>query len=267
MQIIRFISKDNRVYTGCEYKDGRASIMEGNIFQGMNDIGKRVDVCSLLSPIEPSAVFGIGLNYRRHAKETGMALPKYPIVFMKSPSSVTGHNCDIEIPISCQAKPEVDFEAELAVIIGKKAKNVRIEKALDHIFGYTCSNDISARRWQKHAGGGQWIKGKNFDTFCPMGPWIVTADEIVNPQNLHIECLLNGEVMQKSNTQDMIFSVAEIISYLSESATLLPGTVILTGTPSGVGYTRTPRVFLSPGDVLETTIKKIGTLKNLIVME
>jgi len=161
----------------------------------------------------------------------------------------------------------VDYEVELAVIIKKKAKNVLPENALDYVLGYTCANDISARRWQMHAGGGQWIKGKSFDTFCPFGPWMVTPDELTDPNNLDIECVLNGNTMQKSNTNDMIFSVPQIISYLSESVTLLPGTLILTGTPSGVGFARKPPVYLSPGDVLETKVDKIGVLKNYVTLE
>ena len=154
-----------------------------------------------------------------------------------------------------------------AVVIKKSVKNVLPENALDYVLGYTCANDISARRWQRHAGGNQWIKGKSFDTFCPFGPWIVTTDELENPDNLALECVLNGRIMQKSNTGDMIFSVSQIISYLSESATLVPGTIILTGTPSGVGFARKPPVFLAPGDILETKIEKIGVLKNQVIAE
>ena len=160
--------------------------------------------------------------------------------------------------------PQVDYEAELAVVIGRLAKNVKKEQALDYVAGYTCANDISARRWQKHAGAKQWIKGKSFDTFCPVGPFLVTKDEIQDPHSLEIQCRLNGQVLQKSNTSDMIFSINEIIEYLSESTTLLPGTLILTGTPSGVGFTRKPPKYLMPGDILETEIEGIGTLTNSI---
>ena len=221
----------------------------------------------ILPPLLPPVIFCIGLNYRLHAEETGSDLPEYPVIFMKNISAAAGHLDDIIIPASCRKKPEVDYEAELAVVIKKRAKNIRPENALDYVLGYTCANDVSARRWQKQGGGGQWVRGKSFDTFCPFGPWIVTADEIENPGILDIECVLNGETMQKSNTSDMIFSVSDIISFLSQSTTLVPGTIILTGTPSGVGFKRKPPVYLKPGDVLETRIEKIGILKNGVVFE
>ncbi|MCK5101060.1 MAG: fumarylacetoacetate hydrolase family protein [Desulfobacteraceae bacterium] len=212
----------------------------------------------------PPAIFCIGLNYRLHAEETGLEIPKYPVVFMKNPACVTSDGSDIIIPESCIDPPQVDYEAELAVVIGKLAKNVKKEQALDYVAGYTCANDISARRWQKHAGAQQWIKGKSFDTFCPVGPFLVAKDEIQDPHSLEIQCRVNGQVLQKSNTSDMIFSINEIIEYLSESATLLPGTLILTGTPSGVGFTRNPPKYLMPGDILETEIEGIGILTNFI---
>ena len=212
----------------------------------------------------PPAIFCIGLNYRLHAEETGLEIPKYPVVFMKNPASVISDGSDIIIPESCIDPPQVDYEAELAVVIGRLAKNVKKEQALDYVAGYTCANDISARRWQKHAGAKQWIKGKSFDTFCPVGPFLVTKDEIQDPHSLEIQCRLNGQVLQKSNTSDMIFSINEIIEYLSESTTLLPGTLILTGTPSGVGFTRKPPKYLMSGDILETEIEGIGTLTNSI---
>lgn len=267
MQIIRFKDKDGKIYTGCDLKEGRASLINGDVFNDFEVTEKRIEVEELAAPIQPCAVFCIGLNYRMHARETGFSIPEYPILFMKNPAAVTGPSSNIEIPLSCSKPPEVDYEAELAVVIKKKAKNIKKEDALDYILGYTCANDISARRWQKHAGGGQWVKGKSFDTFCPLGPCIVTADEIDDPQSLDIECMLNNEQMQKSSTSDMIFSVSEIVEYLSESTTLLPGTVILTGTPSGVGFTRNPPVYLIPGDLLETRIQGIGTLANRVTAE
>ncbi|MBL0731940.1 MAG: fumarylacetoacetate hydrolase family protein, partial [Desulfosarcina sp.] len=149
-----------------------------------------------------------------------------------------------------------------AVVIGKTARNVSAGQALDYVLGYTIANDVSARRWQKNAGSMQWTRGKSFDTFCPLGPAIITADEIPDPQNLQIKCVLNDEVMQDAVTSDMIFSVAEIIAYLSEDTTLLPGTVILTGTPGGVGFVRKPPVYLKTGDEVEVTIEGIGRLVN-----
>jgi 2-keto-4-pentenoate hydratase/2-oxohepta-3-ene-1,7-dioic acid hydratase in catechol pathway len=262
MQILRFESDDGKTYTGCDFDAGTASVIEGDIYSDFSDTGRRKTVKKFLPPISPGVILCIGLNYRLHAKETGLDLPRYPIVFMKNPGAAAAHLEDIVIPPSCADVPEVDYEAELGVVIKKKTQNVRPEQALDHVLGYTCANDISARRWQMHAGGGQWVKGKSFDTFCPFGPWLVTPDEVGDPNRLDIECVLNGKVMQAGNTSDMIFPLEQIISYLSESTTLAPGTLILTGTPSGVGFTRKPPVYLGPGDVLETRIERVGTLKN-----
>ena len=267
MQIIRFYDKENKIHTGCNYKDETACLINGNIFNKFEVTEKRVFVKKLISPIIPYAIFCIGLNYRMHAKETGALIPIYPVVFMKNPQAVTGPFSEIKIPYSCIDPLQVDYETELAVIIGKYAKNIKKENAFKYIFGYTCANDVSARRWQKHAGGGQWVRGKSFDTFCPLGPSIITTQEIKNPQKLTLECRLNNKIMQKSSTSDMIFSVAEIIEFLSQSTTLAPGSVILTGTPSGVGFTRKPPVFLKSGDVLKTSVEKIGTMVNPVVNE
>ncbi len=267
MQILKFQSDDHKVYTGCDFKNNSASVLEGDIFGDFSDTGKRKAVKKIVAPFSPAAIFCIGLNYKLHAKEIGFDLPKYPVVFMKNPSAAIGHMDNVLIPSSCAKIAEVDYEAELCVVIKKTAKNVRAQDALDYVLGYACANDVSARRWQKNAGGNQWVKAKSFDTFCPFGPWIITADELENPNTLGIECILNGQTLQASNTSDMIFSVRQIIEYLSDSMTLLPGTLILTGTPSGVGYTRKPPVYLKSGDVLETKIEKIGTLVNHVGQE
>jgi 2-keto-4-pentenoate hydratase/2-oxohepta-3-ene-1,7-dioic acid hydratase in catechol pathway len=267
MQILRFKSDDHKIYVGCNFDGKSAALIKGDIFSDFSFTGKRKTVHQFLPPVIPPAILCIGLNYRLHAKETGLDLPKYPILFMKSPGAAAAHLDNIRIPACCAKAPEVDYEAELAVIIKTAARNVPVENALDHVLGYTCANDVSARRWQMHAGGNQWIRGKSFDTFCPFGPWMATPDEIPDPDILDIECVLNGETMQKSNSSDMIFPVAKIISYLSESTTLLPGTLILTGTPSGVGFARKPPVYLKPGDVLETRIQNIGVLKNEVTSE
>ncbi len=260
MQIFRFTGRDDRVYTGCDYDKGLASVIEGDVFKTFVNTGRQVAVKKFLPPLLPSAIICIGLNYRRHAEETGAQLPQYPVVFMKNPGAVVGHGQDILLPRSCVNPPEVDYEAELAVVIGRAVRNAGPDEALASVFAYTCANDVSARRWQKHAGAGQWVRGKSFDTFCPLGPWMVTADEIDDPQDLDIQSVLNGQVMQKSNTGDMIFSVAKIIAYLSESTTLLPGTVILTGTPEGVGFVRKPPVYLQQGDEIVVEIERIGQL-------
>jgi len=264
MKIISFIDIDGHIHSGCDAENGEASIVGRNPLGEFRDTKERVKIKLILPCVKPVAILCIGLNYRLHAKETGLEIPQYPVLFMKNPASITSDGSDIIIPDSCIDPPQVDFEAELAVVIGKIAKNVKKEEALEYVSGYTCANDISAREWQKRAGAQQWIKGKSFDTFCPVGPVFVTKDEIENPQDLDIQCRVNGEVMQKSNTSDMIFSIGEIIEYLSESATLLPGTIILTGTPSGVGFTRKPPKFLMPGDILETEIEGIGKLTNYI---
>jgi 2-keto-4-pentenoate hydratase/2-oxohepta-3-ene-1,7-dioic acid hydratase in catechol pathway len=181
---------------------------------------------------------------------------------MKPTSAVCGPGDAIRLPRACEHGPEVDYEAELAVVIGRSARDVPAAGALDHVLGYTCACDVSARRWQKHAGGGQWVRGKSFDSFCPLGPVLVTANQIPDPQALTLSCRINGETMQQGSTADMIFSVAELIAFLSRDTTLLPGTVILTGTPSGVGFTRSPPVFLQPGDRVEVEIDAIGVLEN-----
>lgn len=225
-----------------------------------------VQITAMLPPVDAVALIGIGLNYKKHAMETGSELPKQPVMFLKSVSSLTGHSSAIVIPRIAQTPPEVDFEGELAVVIGRECRNATVSSALSHVLGYTIANDVSARRWQKRAGGGQWSLGKSFDTFCPLGPFMIPANE-VDPSNLTIETRLNGELMQHGSTSDMIFSVPEIIAYLSQGMTLLPGTVILTGTPEGVGYSREPPVFLKRGDTVSVSITGLGTLTNYVAEE
>lgn len=231
-------------------------------FTGLTRSGRRVEVQRWLAPVEAPVIYGIGLNYRAHAVETGAPLPEHPVMFMKPVTAISDPDTPIVLPAACEHGPEVDYEAELAVIIGRRCRDVPERDALDVVFGYTVANDVSARRWQKHAGGGQWLRGKSFDTFCPLGPVLATADEITDPQSLPIRSVLNGRTMQSSNTGDMIFSVAELIAFISRDTTLLPGTVILTGTPEGVGFARKPPVFLTDGDVIEIEIDGIGRLRN-----
>ncbi|MFO8112904.1 MAG: fumarylacetoacetate hydrolase family protein [Desulfosalsimonadaceae bacterium] len=265
MKILRFIDENGAVCLGTD-SDGNTATAVVETPSGAYEItGEKQTIRKILPPVSPAAVFCIGLNYRGHAVETGMALPEYPVVFMKNPASVIGHRENVVLPQSCRETPQVDYEAELAVVIGRAAKNVEAENAMDYVKGFTVANDISARVWQKKGGGGQWVRGKSFDTFCPLGPVLVTCDGIDDPSNLDISLSLNGRVMQQSNTSDMIFSVARLIAFLSEDTTLAAGTVILTGTPEGVGFTRTPPVYLNPGDLLETTIETIGTLENRVV--
>jgi 2-keto-4-pentenoate hydratase/2-oxohepta-3-ene-1,7-dioic acid hydratase in catechol pathway len=240
----------------------RVAALEGDLYGHLRPIGEEFNMEKLLAPVEPAAIIGIGLNYHRHAEETGMKAPKYPVVFMKNPASLNNPEDPILLHPSCMNPPEVDFEVELAVVIGRKAKDVKPAEALSYVLGYTVANDVSARRWQGGRSGGQWVRGKSFDTFCPLGPVLVTTDEIPDPQRLQVTCRLNGELMQDANTSDMIFSVSELVSFLSSGTTLAPGTIILTGTPSGVGFTRTPPVYLMPGDTVEVSVEGVGTLRN-----
>jgi 2-keto-4-pentenoate hydratase/2-oxohepta-3-ene-1,7-dioic acid hydratase in catechol pathway len=213
----------------------------------------------LLAPVpRPGKVVAIGRNYREHADEEGVDPPAAPLVFSKWPSSVVGHGADIRWDPDLTR--QVDYEAELAVVIGRTARNVPEEHALDHVLGYTCLNDVSARDLQ--FGDGQWVRGKSLDTFCPMGPSLVTADELGNPQDLAITCRVGNDVLQDSRTSQMYFPVAAIISYLSRSFTLEPGDVVATGTPAGVGAFRSPPRFLGDGDRVAVEIEGIGRLVN-----
>jgi 2-keto-4-pentenoate hydratase/2-oxohepta-3-ene-1,7-dioic acid hydratase in catechol pathway len=212
-------------------------------------------------------LLGIGRNYAEHAKEQGAAVPDAPMVFTKNAAAGCLHGDDIVVPKVCQDREQVDFEGELAVIIGRAARDVSKADALGCVLGYACANDVSARWWQKSGSGGQFFRGKSFDTFCPIGPEVVAANTITNPNALRLTTRVNGQVMQEASTGEMIFDVTTLISDLSRGMTLLPGTVILTGTPSGVGMARTPPVWLKHGDVVEVEIEKIGTLKNRVVFE
>lgn len=217
----------------------------------------------LLSPLpRPAKVICVGLNYRDHAEETGQPIPKIPIFFTKAPSSVIGPQAPIVLPIDSE---QVDYEAELAVVIGSPCRRADPAKARGAIAGYTIMNDVSARDWQFRTS--QWFIGKTFDTFGPMGPALVTADEVGDPHVLDVSLRLNGTVMQQSNTRHLIFGVADLVAELSRVMTLEPGDVIATGTPGGVGFIRKPPVFLKPGDHVEISITGVGTLSNPVVAE
>jgi len=229
---------------------------------------QRLKVQAVLPPVDPVFVYGVGLNYKAHAAETGMqSPPRHPVAFAKAVTSVIGHEQLIVIPQCCSEPAEVDFEGELAVVIGRPARDVSPADALSYVMGYTIANDVTARRWQGKKGGGQWLRGKSFDTFCPLGPFLVPAGKVPDPQALTLETRLNGEVVQRASTADMIFPVAEIISHLSQGTTLVPGTVILTGTPEGVGHARDPPRFLAAGDVVEVEIEGLGVLRNRVAAE
>lgn len=212
-------------------------------------------------------IIGIGRNYPEHAKEQGAAVPQRPMVFTKNPMAACLHGDEIRVPKVCQDREQVDFEGELAVVIGTAARDVPLEAALGHVLGYCCGNDVSARWWQKEGSGGQFCRGKSFDTFCPLGPALVPAAEVGDPQSLRITTRVNGATMQDASTSEMYFGVATLISELSRGTTLLPGTVILTGTPGGVGMARTPPVWLKHGDVVEVEIERVGVLRNRVVFE
>jgi 2,4-didehydro-3-deoxy-L-rhamnonate hydrolase len=211
----------------------------------------------------PAKIIAIGLNYEDHAAETGGEIPEKPIVFAKYPNTVVGPGEAIKIPPITE---QADYEAELAVVIGHPARNVSASEALEYVFGYTNCNDVSSRDLQ-FSEGGQWTRSKSLDTFCPIGPYIATREEVPDPQSLSIRCVLNGEVMQDSNTSKMAFSGAELVSFLSSGMTLMPGDIIATGTPAGVGFARDPKVFLKAGDEVTVEIEGLGSLTNPVEAE
>ena len=266
LRIIRFLDPNGQEHLGLDLSEGKADRITGDLFGAsggpVKGSGEILRVGKLLAPLAPINIFCIGLNYRKHANEGGVAIPNRPIVFMKPVTTLNHPGDPIRIPKVCQEEPETDFECELAVVIGKAGKDIAESQALDHVLGYTCAVDVSARLWQLKRGGGQFIRGKGFDTFCPLGPALVTTDEIPDPQTLRLTTTLNGQLMQDGHTSDMIFSVAHLISYISQDTTLLPGTVILTGTPDGVGFARNPKILLTAGDKLEVQVEKIGLLEN-----
>ncbi len=257
MKIARFDAGDGVTRCGV-LEDGLLRELEGGLFGDLVP-GQAVfplEKVRLLAPVDPPNVICIGLNYRRHAEESSLKLPERPVIFLKPTTAVIGPDAPIRLPE--MAPGEVDYEAELVIVIGRTARNVPEERALDYVLGYTCGNDVSARDCQLRLDV-QWARGKSFDTFCPLGPWIETA---MDPDAAPIASRVNGRTMQSSSTSDMIFSCRQLVSYISRCMTLLPGTVILTGTPEGVGFARKPPVFLRPGDVVEVEVGPVGVLRN-----
>jgi len=238
--------------------------LEGSWSDGFRKSGRAIEKGRLLSPIEPAAVYAIGLNYRDHAAETGAPLPEYPVLFFKNPRAVIGPDEPVRLPRHLRSD-EVDAEAELAIVLARECLNATRANAMDFVAGFTCANDVSARDWQKKRSGGQWCRAKSFDTFCPLGPWIVTPDDLPHPLHLEIAGRLNGEIVQSSNTSQMIFDVPALIEFLSADTSLPAGSIILTGTPHGVGMARKPPVWLQPGDRTEVEIAGIGVLSNPVV--
>jgi 2-keto-4-pentenoate hydratase/2-oxohepta-3-ene-1,7-dioic acid hydratase in catechol pathway len=225
----------------------------------------RIDAANakLLPPIpDPPKIICLGLNYRDHAIESGATIPKEPILFSKYATALIGEEDAIVLP---PVSREVDYEAELVIVVGRAGRNIKPHEAMNFVAGYTIGHDVSARDWQLKKEGKQWMVGKTFDTFAPVGPVIVTPDELTDPHHLPIRLRLNGQTMQDSNTSQMIFDVPSILAYLSQVFTLEPGDLIFTGTPPGVGFARKPPVFLKPGDVVEVEIEGIGVLRNPVI--
>lgn len=234
-------------------KDAEAAISTG---AGATDAGG----VKILAPIQnPEKIICIGLNYADHAEESGMAIPEEPIVFSKYASTIIGPGDEIRVPPSSS---KTDYEVELVVVIGKRGKDISEADALDHVAGYTIGHDVSARDYQLEKPGGQWMLGKTFDTFAPIGPEIVTSDEVGDPHALGIRCILNGDTVQDSTTAQLIFKVPQLVAYLSHVFTLAPGDLIFTGTPPGVGMARDPQLWLKPGDTVVCEVDGLGRLEN-----
>ncbi len=266
MRIFRYLDQSGKMGFGRFDQEGNTFLILQKGDGDFEATDERITPFQFLTPIDFRCIYAIGLNYRAHARETGLEIPKYPMVFMKAPTATQNPGDPIVLPRYLRSD-KVDFEGELGLVIGRPCKNVEPEEALSYVLGYVCANDVSARDWQKEKGGGQFCRGKTFDTFCPVGPCLTTADEIPDPSNLTVRSFVNDEKMQESGTDDMIFDVPTLISFLSGSTTLLPGTLILTGTPSGVGEARDPQRYLVPGDEVTVEIDGVGILSNPVVEE
>jgi len=275
-RLVRFLAKDGRTYYGDAIlphgvtdisKATQAKVIKGEIF-GKHDVTDEVvDIRLLLAPLaleDVKTVRCLGLNYAQHAKESNMPIPKYPVLFYKPITSLSGPTDPIPIPLLAQQGTGLDYECELVAIIGKPCREVPESRALDYVLGYAVGNDVSHRDWQLHRGGGQWSLGKGFDGWAPYGPGIVSSKLVADPQALRIATKVNGVQVQSSSTRDMIFSVAQTIAFLSQGTTLLPGDVIFTGTPQGVGMGRKPQVWLKDGDVVQVELEGVGTCTNRV---
>ena len=262
MRIVRF-QAGGTTHLGKELDDESALRIEGDLLGSYRVTEERLRIERRLAPLVPADILCIGLNYRAHAEETGAKIPENPVLFIKASNTV--NHPDAAIPLTAHSA-QIDYEGELVVVMGRDARDVPRARALEHVLGYTCGNDVTARDWQrdKALGGGQFCRGKSFDGAAPMGPALVTADEIPNPNALRLRTLLRGAVMQDSSTADMIFDVPTLIENLSRTMTLRAGSVIFTGTPSGVGFARQPPVFLQNGDEVVVEIEGIGRLRNTV---
>ena len=263
MKIIRYQDPSGKIHYASQQQGDSYLRIEGHPFDGFQVTIEPAKVQRILAPVVPAMIWCIGQNYRRHADEVGMGVSEYPVVFAKGPNTVQDPGEPIRLPVSAKSS-QVDYEGELVAVIGKNCKDVSRERALDYVAGYTCGNDVSARDWQLKMGGSQWCRGKSFDSFAPIGPCLVTPDSIHDPGHLQIQTVVNGRVMQDANTVDMIHDVPALIAFLSQSTTLLPGTLIFTGTPSGVGMAQDPPFWLKDGDEVSVTIQGIGTLTNRV---
>ncbi|KAM0802812.1 hypothetical protein BDR22DRAFT_842403 [Usnea florida] len=275
-RLVRFLAKDGKIYYGDAILPKgvndiggarQARVIKGDVFGDYNLTEQVTDVRLLLAPLaseDVKTVRCLGLNYEQHAKESNMPLPKYPVLFYKPIISLAGPYDNIPVPAMAQEVDGLDYECELVAVIGKEAREVPESKALDFVMGYAVGDDVSHREWQLKRGGGQWALGKGFDGWAPYGPGIVSSALIKDPQNLEIFTKVNGETVQNSNTKDMIFGVAKTISFLSQGTTLLPGDLIFTGTPQGVGMGKKPPLWLKDGDIVEVGLEGIGACANKI---
>ncbi|PYT84611.1 MAG: 5-carboxymethyl-2-hydroxymuconate isomerase [Acidobacteria bacterium] len=263
MKIIRYEDRSGKIHYAVQRQGAESLRINGDPLQGFEVTSERAVAGKILAPVVPPMIWCIGKNYRQHADEVGMGIEKYPEVFAKGANAVQDPDQPIRIPEKAKSS-EIDYEGELVVVIGKPCKDVSREQALDYVAGYTCGNDVSARDWQLRRGATQWCRGKSFDTFAPLGPCLVTKDSLPDPCGLQIQTLVNGRVLQDANTRDMIHDVPALIEFLSQSTTLLPGTVIFTGTPAGVGMAQNPPLWLKEGDEVSVTIERIGTLTNRV---
>ena len=257
MKLYRVLDENSQITYAAEADDGTFRRIVGDVFDKYSVTDTPVRADKVLAPLAPPAIFAIGGNYRSHIEEVGASVPDAPNVFAKAITSVIGPGDEIHLP---SAGPDhVDYEVELAVVIGQTCRGVPADAAGEVILGYTVANDVSARDWQKRVS--QWVRAKSFDTFCPLGPCIATD---VDPSDLRLRTTLNGNVMQDASTADLIYSVPQLVEFISADLTLLAGTVILTGTPGGVGEARSPQVYLRPGDTITCTIDGIGELTNTV---
>lgn len=267
MKFARIIDEAGKETLAVQEADGILYRCKGSslIDPALKVTNEPVKAQRFLAPVDPRALVCVAASYRAHIEECNLEEQPNPVVFMKNPAAATGHECPIVIPSVCD--DEIDYEGELAVVLSQDCYNVTEAEAEKRIAGYTVANDVSARIWQLERGGGQWVRGKSFDTFAPLGPFLVTSDEVGSTDDLTIRTILDGEVVQESSTKLMIRGVTELISFLSQGTTLLAGTVILTGTPKGTGWFRTPRKLMHPGSTVRVAIDRVGTLVNSVIAE